>query len=259
VETLIIESTYGGPEDVMPPRRECEQQLLDIINKTLERKGKVVIPSFAVERAQEIMCLLSETGFQSNVYIDGMIWDATAIHTAYPEYLSKRLERKIFQGENPFMNEIFKRITTTEEREKVWEDEPCVIISTSGMLSGGPVMEHIKALGENPKNTLIFVSYQGEGTLGRRIQKGWKEIPVNINGKQTVLKLEMEVQTIDGLSGHSDRNQLLNYVNRLKSKPERIITCHGDNTTPLNLARSLHKIFRLETIAPRNLEAIRLR
>ena len=170
IETLIIESTYGGSEDKMPSRRETEQQLIDIINKTLERKGKVVIPSFAVGRAQEIMCILSEIGFEHPVYIDGMIWDATAIHTAYPEYLSRRLEKKIFQGDNPFINDIFKRITTQDERKKAWEDEPCVIITTSGMLSGGPVMEHIKALGEDPKNTLIFVGYQGEGTLGRRIQ-----------------------------------------------------------------------------------------
>jgi len=120
-------------------------------------------------------------------------------------------------------------------------------------------MEHIKALGEDPKNTLIFVGYQGEGTLGRRIQKGWKEVPINNNGKQSTLKLGMEVETIAGLSGHSDRNQLLNFINRLKSKPERIITCHGDNTTPLNFARDLHKIFRLETLAPKDLESIRLR
>jgi hypothetical protein len=127
------------------------------------------------------------------------------------------------------------------------------------MLSGGPVMEHIKALGEDPKNTLIFVGYQGEGTLGRRIQKGWREIQVTNNGKQSILKLEMEIQTIDGLSGHSDRTQLLNFVSRLQSKPERIITCHGDNTNPVNLARSLHKFFGVETISPKNLESIRLK
>jgi len=259
IETLIIESTYGNPNDKMPSRKESERNLLDIVNKTIQRKGKVVIPSFGVGRAQQVMCLLSESDFESTVYIDGMIWDATAIHTAYPEYLSNRLEKKIFQGDNPLMSEIFKKLTTQDERKKAWEDEPCVILSTSGMLTGGPVMEHIKTLGEDSKNTLIFVGYQGEGTLGRRIQKGWKEIPVNVNGKQSSLKLEMEVQTVNGLSGHSDRDQLLNFVSRLKSKPERIITCHGDNSTALNFARGLHKIFRLETMAPRNLETVRLR
>jgi len=259
VETLIIESTYGGPEDIMPHREESEQQLMDIINRTMERKGQVLIPSFAVGRAQEVITILSENKFEHPVFIDGMIWDATAIHTAYPEYMSRDMERRIFQGSNPFVSDIFKRITSSREREKVWDEKPSVIISTSGMLTGGPAMEHLKMLSEKKDNTLIFVGYQGEGTLGRRIQKGWREIPMNIEGKTQMLKLELEIQTVPGLSGHSDKNQLINFVNRLKSKPERILVCHGDNTNPVNLARTLHKLFRVETIAPRNLEAVRLR
>jgi len=259
IETLIIESTYGGAEDVMPHREESEQQLMEIVNRTMERKGQVVIPSFAVGRAQEVMAILSERKFEHPVFIDGMIWDATAIHTAYPEYMSRDMERRIFQGNNPFVNEIFKRITSSREREKVWGEKPSVIITTSGMLTGGPAMEHLKALGENKENTLIFVGYQGEGTMGRRIQKGWREIPLNVEGKTQTMKLELEVQTIEGLSGHSDKNQLINFVHRLKSKPERILICHGDNTKPVNLARTLHKLFRVETLAPKNLEAVRLR
>ena len=259
IETLIIESTYGGPQDVMPYRDESEKQLMDIINKTMERGGQVLIPSFAVGRAQEVMLILSENGFQYPVFIDGMIWDATAIHTAYPEYMSRDMERKIFQGNNPLMNEIFKRITSSKEREKVWDEKPSVIISTSGMLTGGPAMEHLKTLGKNKDNTLIFVGYQGEGTMGRRIQKGWREVPIKSQGKTSVMKLELQVETIEGLSGHSDKNQLINFVRRLKSRPERVILDHGDNTKPVNLARTLHKLFRMETMAPKNLEAIRLR
>jgi len=259
VETLITESTYGGAEDVMPPREESEKQLLDIVNKTMERNGQVLIPSFAVGRAQEVMVILSENKFQYPVFIDGMIWDATAIHTAYPEYMSNEMERRIFQGENPLLNEIFKQVKSSQEREKVWDEKPSVIISTSGMLTGGPAIEHLKVLGEKKENTLIFVGYQGEGTMGRRIQKGWKEIPLNIEGKTHTMKLDLEIATIEGLSGHSDRNQLINYVRRLRSKPEKIIVTHGDNTKPLNLARTLHNFFRVETLAPKNLEAIRLR
>lgn len=259
IETLIIESTYGGPEDVMPLREESEQQFMDIVNRTMERKGQVLIPSFAVGRAQEVMTILSENNFQYPVFIDGMIWDATAIHTAYPEYMSREMERRIFQGENPFMNDIFKHVTSAQEREKVWGEKPSAIVSTSGMLTGGPAMEHLKMIGGNKDNTLIFVGYQGEGTMGRRIQKGWREIPINVEGKTNTIKLELEVQTVDGLSGHSDKNQLINFVNRLKSKPERILVCHGDNTKPVNLARTLHKLFMVETLAPKNLEAVRLR
>ena len=152
---------------------------------------------------------------------------------------------------------MYKR--QSQDREKVWDEKPSVIISTSGMLTGGPVFEHLKALGEDKRNTLIFVGYQGEGTMGRRIQKGWREIPYTVEGKTSTMKLELEVETVDGLSGHSDRNQLINFVHRLRSKPERIILCHGDNLKPVNLARTLHKIFRIETLAPKNLEAIRLR
>lgn len=259
LETLIIESTYGGQDDVMPRRSESEGKMLEVINKTIERKGKCVIPSFSVGRAQEIMCILSENNFESPVYIDGMIWDATAIHTAYPEYLSNNMERKIYQGDNPLTNDIFKKLTIHSEREKAWDDEPCVIITTSGMLTGGPVMEHIKQLGPDSKNSLIFVGYQAEGTLGRRIQRGWKEVPVKTNGKSSILNLEMEVNTVHGLSGHSDRNQLLNYISRLKSKPERVLLAHGDPVKTTQLAKSIHKIFKMETYAPKTLETIRLR
>lgn len=102
--------------------------------------------------------------------------------------------------------------------------------------------------------------HNSEGTLGRRIQKGWKEIPFKTeNGKTITLSLQMEVQTIDGLSGHSDRNQLISFIHRLTSKPDKVIICHGENQKAIELARSIHKLFRIETIAPKNLEAIRLK
>jgi predicted metal-dependent RNase len=260
VETLFIESTYGGNENLMPHRQESEMELVEIVDRTMERGGTVLIPSFAVERAQDVMAILVRSGFQHPVFIDGMIWDATGIFTAYPEYLSRNIQKMIFNGEDPFLSKIFKRIASPSEREKSWGEKPSVIISTSGMLVGGPVLEHLKALAEDKRNTLLFVGYQGEGTLGRRIQKGWKEIPINNdNGKTSMLKLEMEIATIEGLSGHSDRNQLVNFVGRLKDKPDRVITCHGEPKRTVELARTLHKLFRTETTSPRNLEAIRLK
>ena len=260
IETLITEATYGGVDDIMPPRHEAEKQLMDIINKTMERGGIALIPSFSVERAQDVMVILAENNFQYPVFIDGMIWDANGIFSAYPEYLSRRIQRKIFAGEDPFVNPIFKRVASQADREKVMNEKPCVIISTSGMLIGGPALTYLQNLAEDPKNTLIFVGYQAEGTMGRRIQKGWKEIPFrNEEGKTYTVKLEMEVQTINGLSGHSDRNQLLAFVGKLSDRPEKVIVCHGENSKVLQLARSIHKLFRIETVAPRNLESIRLR
>ena len=260
VETLIIESTYGGENDIMPSRPETESELMGVVNRTMEKKSICLIPSFSVERAQEVMAILVENNFQYPVFIDGMIWDANGIFTAYPEYLARNIQRKIFAGQDPFLNPIFKRIASPAEREKAWEEKPCVIISTSGMLIGGPVMEHLKVLAENPDNTLLFIGYQSEGTLGRRIQKGWREIPVKAdNGKTISIQMKMGVQTIEGLSGHSDRNQLLNFIHKIASRPDRIIVAHGENQKSLDLARSVHRLFRIETNVPRNLESLRLR
>lgn len=260
VETLILESTYGGVDDIMPQRVEAEKQMMEVVNRTMERGGAVLIPSFAVERAQDVMAILVENDFQYPVFIDGMIWDATGIYTAYPEYMSRIVQRKIFSNQDPFLSKIFKRVASPQDREKVLEQKPCVIISTSGMLVGGPAINYLQQLAEDPKSTLIFVGYQGEGTLGRRIQKGWKEIPMKSeNGKMVTINLQMEVQTVDGLSGHSDRNQLLNFVGRLGARPDKVIVVHGENQKAVDLARSIHKLFRTETVAPKNLESIRLK
>ena len=189
-----------------------------------------------------------------------MIWDANGIFSAYPEYLGRNIQREIFSGNDPFTNSVFKRITTPQEREKVWDNRPCVIVSSSGMLVGGPVITHLQNLAEDSRSTLLFTGYQGEGTMGRRIQKGWKEIPMKIeNGKTIPLNLNMEIATIEGLSGHSSRNELLNFVDRLNSRPDKVICVHGDGPKTVDLARTIHKIFKMETCSPKNLESIRLR
>ncbi len=260
VETLIMESTYGGMNDIQPNRADTERELMDVINETVARNGIVLIPSFSVERAQEVMAILAEHEFQYPVYLDGMIWDANGIFTAYPEYLGRNMQKRIFQGNDPFLNSIFKRIASQQEREKAWNDKPCVIVSTSGMLTGGPVMQHLHQLAENPNNTLLFVGYQSEASLGRRIQKGWKEIPISSdNGRTSSIELKMNVQTIDGLSGHSDKNQLLGFVGHLNSKPDRVICVHGESQKTQELARTINRIFRIPTDAPSGLESLRLR
>jgi KH/beta-lactamase-domain protein len=260
-ETVITESTYGSSEDIMPKRQDAEEQLIDVCKRTVERGGIALVPSFAVERSQDVMVILSRSGFKQPIYIDGMVWDATAIHTAYPEYFNRELQKLILQeGENPFTNPIFKRIGSEEERRKVLEaKEPCVIIATSGMLVGGPSVWWLKNLAENKNNSLVFVSYQAEGSLGRRIQKGWKEIPMEQNGRTMAIPINLEVANINGLSGHSDHKQLLNYISRLKQAPERIIVDHGESSKCVDFARTCHNIFRCETMAPKLLETIRLK
>jgi KH/beta-lactamase-domain protein len=258
VETLIIESTYGAKTDIMPSRKEVEEQFMQVVNKTMERGGVCLIPSFSVERSQEVMAILVKHNFLYPIYLDGMIWDANGIFTAYPEYYGRKMMKEAISGKDPFLSPIFKRISSQSEREKAWNDRPCIIISTSGMLTGGPILEHLKHLAEDEKSTLIFVGYQAEGTLGRKIQKGWREIPIEENGKTIPLKIKMEIYTADGLSAHSDRRQLLAYIGNLASKPKRILVVHGEEEKAVSLASTVQRIFKIESYAPRLLETLRI-
>ncbi len=265
IESMVMESTYGGHEDVTPTRNTAEKELIKSIYGTLNNGGKVLIPVFAVGRAQEIMIVLEEYinhGILKDVpvYIDGMIWEATAIHTAHPEFLSNDLRDQIFHiGKNPFTSEVFKKVTNNEQRRKLIDSkEPCVILSTSGMLTGGNSVEYFKMLCEDEKNSIIFVGYQSEGSLGRRIQRGHKEAPLDDDGVTRLYHINLDVTTIDGFSGHSDRKQLMEYVRRLAPKPDKILVCHGDAYKALDLASSIYRSYKIETKTPMNLETTRL-
>nr|WP_048060646.1 beta-CASP ribonuclease aCPSF1 [Methanothermus fervidus] len=264
LETLVMESTYGGKEDIQPSREMAEKRLIKVIYDTIKRGGKVLIPVFAVGRAQELMVVLDEyikSGILEEIpiFVDGMVWEATAIHTTRPEYLSKTLSDQIFHyGYNPFTSEIFNKVSSSDERKDVVEGEPCVILSTSGMLAGGNSVEYFKWLCEDEKNTLVFVGYQAEGSLGRRLQKNRRDITFEENGKMKVYKVKMQIETIEGFSGHSDRKQLMKYVHNLSPKPEKILVCHGNAYKSLDLASSIYKKYRIETRAPLNLEAVRI-
>ncbi len=262
LEALIMEATYGGPQDQTPSRREAENKLINVIKHTTSKNGKVLIPAFSVGRSQEVMLVLEEAIRKKvideiPVYLDGMIWEATAIHTTYPEYLNNDLRNMIFhEGMNPFLSESFTQVESGM-RQEIIDGESCVILATSGMLNSGPVMEYLRAIGQQENNTLVFVGYQAEGTLGRRIQKGWKEIPVSDNGKTSMMQVNMEAITVDGFSGHSDRQQLIEYVKRMSPRPEKIITSHGDENKCMDLASTIYKKYKIETRSPMNLETIR--
>jgi len=261
LEAIFMESTYGGSGDIQPARSEAEEKLYETISSVISRGGKVVIPAFAVGRSQEVMLAIEE-GIRREkipavkIYIDGMIREATAIHTTYPEYLNSELRNQIFkEGLNPFLAECFVAVDSPDLREKVISGDPCVIITTSGMLNGGPVMEYLSGLALDERNALVFVGYQADGTMGRRIQKGWREIPV---GRRGTIVINLEIVTIDGFSGHSDRRQLVNYIGHVQPKPEKIFTIHGDENNTIDLASSLYKRYHIETHSPMNLETYRM-
>jgi KH/beta-lactamase-domain protein len=266
VETLVLEATYGGRNDYQTDQKDSERKLKKVINETLERGGKVLTPAFAVGRSQEIMLVLEEAMREGEipevpVHLDGMIWEATAIHSTYPEYLRDDVRDRIFHDdENPFLADQFNHIDGgEEERQEVADGGPCIILSTSGMVEGGPIMSWLEHVGGDPDSTMTFVGYQAQGTLGRRIQNGWDEIPVgNGNGRgRDTLKLEMEVETVDGFSGHADRQGLENFVRTMNPRPEKVLCVHGDESSVQDLSSALYHEFNMRTFAPKNLETFR--
>jgi len=266
VEALIMESTYGSANDIMPPRYETEKEFISMINKTLERGGKVLVPVLAVGRAQEIMMVINE-GIRSKklletvVYLEGMIQEATAIHTTFPEYLSQSVKERIYRGENPFTSDEFVIVDNPSKREEALEVGPCIIMATSGMLIGGPVIEYLKTLAPDEKNSLIFVSYQIEGTLGSRILRGLREVFLHEVGsnKMRLIKINMDVYNIQGFSGHSDRRQLVNYLRRITPRPEKVILCHGEKSKIRDLGNYIRKRLGLTTIDMSNTDAVRIK
>ncbi|MGV8171411.1 MAG: beta-CASP ribonuclease aCPSF1 [Candidatus Woesearchaeota archaeon] len=265
LETLMLESTYGGKDNILPPALEADEMLGQSIGETIKRGGKVLIPVLGSGRAQEIIVLLERLIRENKVpdvpiYMDGMIWDITAIHTAYPEYLNNDVRQQIFaKDNNPFLMSNLKRVGSSKERLQIIEESgACVILATSGMLVGGPSVQYFKALADNPKNSLVFSSYQAEGSLGARIQRGEREFMFKSGQQNEIVKLNMEIFKLE-ISGHSDRKELMNFVGRCNPRPKKIIINHGENSRCLNLASSIHNQFKIETIAPRNLDAIRIR
>jgi KH/beta-lactamase-domain protein len=264
IETAITEATYGAKTDILPPRAQSEQELLAIVNKTIKRDGKVLIPELGLGRAQETMLILEDAmkkGMLPKVpiYIDGMIWDINAIHTAYPDFLSNKVRAQIFQDQNPFVSGIFSRVGSPQERKKVVEAGPCIVLATSGMLVGGASVEYFRHFASNPKNSICFVCYQGVGSLGRQVQEGIKDTKMVVDGKEEIVKINMEVNTINGLTAHSGRNELISMFNNMRPKAKRVIVNHGEVSKCLDLASAIYKLNRVETNVPRNLETLRLR
>src|SRR5699024_2126134 len=248
-------------------QEDSEAHLIDVINETHDRGGKTLIPSFAVGRSQEIMLVLEEamrTGKipEMPVHLDGMIWEATAIHSAYPGYLRDDLKDRIFHDdENPFLAPQFNHIDAgEEEREEIAAGDPSIILSTSGMVTGGPIMSWLSHLGSDPDTTMTFVGYQAQGTLGRRIQNGWDEIPMNGGrGRGGTLSLECEVETVDGFSGHADRQGLENFVTTMNPRPEKVLCLHGDESSVQDFSSALYHNYNMRTFAPKNLETFRFK
>jgi KH/beta-lactamase-domain protein len=264
VETLITESTYGNSTDVMPDQQFVYRTFTESINRVLMEGGKVLIPVPAVGRAQEIMLVMAKEMAEGRlvecpIYIEGMISEASAIHMSYAHYLGSDVRRSVSQGINPFQSEYFTVISGGKREDVLNDENPAIVMATSGMLEGGPSVEYFKELAPNPKNKIIFVSYQINGTLGRRVLDGnVSDVSMmDRSGKVKVVPVRCQTQKIDGFSGHSDFNQIMNFV--AKIKPKRVLVNHGERSKSENVASAIYSRLKIRSGVPDNREIVRLR
>lgn len=256
VETMIIESTYGGKEDVMPRPEDAEAELIGAIGKTLEAGGRALVPVPGVGISQELILLLDRCIKQgrlpqdTKVMVEKLIYDSTAIYEAYPEFLSRELRQRVLASAETQFGSADNFVTVNSADLS----SPAVVLSPSSMLLESPSLNYLKQIAEDPTSALFIVSYQAMDTLGRAIQDGSRQITIN----DKKLELRCQVRSIDGLGSHSDYNQLMAYVLRLKPKLRRVLVNHGERAKAQNLASSISKIYKIPTQHPLVQEAIKL-
>jgi predicted metal-dependent RNase len=254
-KALIIESTYGARKDIFPKEGVVAQHALKSIKETLSLGGKIIIPSFAVGRAQEILLMLDDymnSGLLPKVpiYVDGMINKAMRIHRHNVIYCRKELQSRILMSDyDPFKSDNFVPVESKQQRSKVVnEDSSSIIVTTSGMLTGGPVIYYLSKLAGNSTNKIILVGYQAEGTPGRALQEGVKRLRLD-KGRITV-DIRATVDS-EHLSAHADRPQLemmIKKVNGLKT----LFIMHGEKSKSEELRSDMSGRYR--AIVPKNEE-----
>lgn len=228
---IVMESTYGNR--LHQSAAQCYTEFESIINETIERGGKVIIPSFAIERAQEIIyhikCLMLENKIpRVPVYIDSpMATAATGVFNIHPECFNKKIvENFISQGKNPFSIRSLHCITDYKSSLKTAKSEKsCIIIAANGMCEAGRIINYLKTGVSNPKNTIVLVGYMAENTLGRCILN---QDPV-LHIKDEEYELKAQVKSIAGFSAHADYNEIWQWLSNIdRSKLKKIILVHGD-------------------------------
>ena len=271
VEMLIMESTYGGRDDLQPPRVEAENALAKYVSETVSQRGKVLIPAFSTGRGQEILYVLNkmiEGGSIPRVpiFVDGMIVETLNVYLMYPHYLNPEVAEEVYGGVNPFTTSgsvvIIDRAKRIEDRinqiAKITQsEEPAVIIAPHGMVNGGPILDYFVQLAHDERNKIIFVSYQAEGTLGRRILNGERDFTVRSLVGEVKVEMKMGAVAIQGFSGHSDRRELMKYVEHIEPKPKKIVLVHGEPSKTISLATSIELKYKITTIIPKVGERIR--
>ena len=233
IDLLITESTYSQTSQT--PRAESEKNLVEFANEVMDRKGVLFIPSFSVERSQEIACVLKSTNFQHKIVMDGMALRVNEIILRHPNYL---------KDPDVFRDVISRSVAINDHKQrKEVLSEPCVVISPAGMLVGGNAVFYLQQLAFDKRNGIALVSYQGDGTPGKKLLETGK---ISTRGKD--LKVEAEVKHFE-FSGHSDRDSLFDIIKNIKGNP-KVLTVHGDDQSCIKFAEEIHEKFGLDATSP---------
>lgn len=252
---VVIESTYG--DRLHGPRPDYVTQLTEIMQETFDRGGNLVVPSFAIGRTQELLYLIriikERNLIQGHpdfpVYVDSpLAVEATKIYQdGLFEYYDQETLDLLEQGINPIAFPGLKLSVTSEESKAInFDDTPKVILSASGMCEAGRIRHHLKHNLWRSDSTILFVGYQAEGTLGRRLIEGVKH--VRLFGEE--IQIQAEITTLEGISGHADRDMLLGWLGAMKQKPKQVFVNHGDDTICDLFAGAITDKLGLNAIAP---------
>jgi metallo-beta-lactamase family protein len=251
IQFMIIESTYGNRlhDDITG----TEKKLARVVNEAVKAGGKIIIPAFSLGRTQEVVyCLhrlqIKKTIPPIKIFVDSPLSvNVTDIFKIHPECFDKETNRMIAQNENPFGWRNMTYIQDVDESKRLNKlDEPCVIISASGMCESGRILHHLKNNIEDPKNTILAVGFMAENTLGRRIVQ--KHEKVRIFGDMYNLRARVEV--FDEFSAHADRDELLAYVENTKDSLEGVFVVHGEEKQSQALAEGIKELGIRDVLVP---------
>jgi metallo-beta-lactamase family protein len=256
---VVMESTYGdrNHKEAGP----VVDQLAEIINKTVRRGGQVVIPTFAIERAQELMYYLSQLVHEDRIpdvpiFLDSpMAVDVTGVYTKFPDYLDADAMKMLRDGKSPLKFAGLKLSSSVQESKEINQRRgPAIIMATSGMCDAGRIKHHLKHTLERPDCTILFVGHQGSGTLGRIILDGARK--VRIHGGEYVVRAEKA--QIYGFSGHADRDDLIRWISHFDGSPKRVFLTHGEEEPARSLGQYIETELKLPVTIPNYRETVDL-
>jgi metallo-beta-lactamase family protein len=259
IEVLITESTYGNR--LHPPKKDVSAKLCALINEVCERHSKLIVPSFSVGRTQQIIYLLQEL-YKSQeirdlpIYVDSPLSTrATEIYERHTECFDGEALDRMRRGDSPFQFPGLRYITELEESKALnGQPGPMMIISASGMCEGGRILHHLKNNIGDSRNIILFVGFQAENTLGRRLIEGVQ--PIRIFGEE--YRVAARVEKINALSGHPDRDELLRYFKAMESPIQQAYVVHGEADQSEALAAAMREMGMPNVVVPQPGQEVRL-